>query len=39
MGTFARLFHEAGTGIPGERMKEFKGRIEKLFQMGGMMEE
>lgn len=38
MGTFARLFHEAGTGIPDEKMEEFKDRVEKLFQMGGMME-
>ena len=38
MGTFAMLFHKAGTGIPDEKMEEFKERIEKLFQMGGMME-
>lgn len=38
MGTFAMLFHKAGAGIPDEKMEEFKERIEKLFQMGGMME-
>lgn len=38
MGTFAMLFHKAGTRIPDEKMEEFKERIEKLFQMGGMME-
>ena len=38
MGTFATLFHKAGAGIPDEKKKEFKVRIEKLFQMGGMME-
>lgn len=38
MGTFAMLFHKAGTGIPDDKMEEFKERIEKLFQMGGMME-
>ncbi len=38
MGTFAALFHKAGAGIPDEKKEEFKERIEKLFQMGGMME-
>lgn len=38
MGTFATLFHKAGAGIPNEKKEEFRDRIEKLFQMGGMME-
>ncbi len=38
MGTFATLFHKAGAGIPDEKKEEFRSRIEKLFQMGGMME-
>ena len=38
MGTFAMLFQKAGSEIPDERREEFKARIEKLFQMGGMME-
>ncbi len=38
MGTFAALFHKAGAGIPDEKKEEFRVRIEKLFQMGGMME-
>lgn len=38
MGTFAMLFQKAGAEIPDEKKEEFKARIEKLFQMGGMME-
>lgn len=38
MGTFARLFQKAGTGIPDDKKDEFKRRVEKLFQAGGMME-
>lgn len=38
MGTFAALFHKAGAGIPDEKREEFRVRMEKLFQMGGMME-
>lgn len=38
MGTFAALFHEAGARIPNDKKEEFRDRIEKLFQMGGMME-
>lgn len=38
MGIFATLFHKTGTGILDEKKEEFKARIEKLFQMGGMME-
>lgn len=38
MGTFAVLFHKAGAGIPDEKKEEFRIRIEKRFQMGGMME-
>ena len=38
MGTFARLFQKAGTGIPDDKKEEFKRRVEKLFQAGGMME-
>lgn len=38
MGTFAMLFQKAGAEIPDEKREEFRARIEKLFQMGGMME-
>ncbi len=38
MGTFAALFYKAGAGIPDEKREEFRVRMEKLFQMGGMME-
>ena len=38
MGTFAALFHKAGAGIPDEKREEFRVRMDKLFQMGGMME-
>lgn len=38
MGTFAMLFQKAGAEISDEKKEEFRDRIEKLFQMGGMME-
>lgn len=38
MGTFAGLFQKAGSGIPEEKKAEFRERVEKLFQAGGMME-
>lgn len=38
MGTFAGLFQKAGAKIPDDKKEEFKSRIEKLFQAGGMME-
>lgn len=38
MGTFATLFQKAGAEIPDGKMEEFRDRIEKLFQAGGMME-
>lgn len=38
MGTFAELLQKEGTGIQEEQKEEFKNRIEKLFQAGGMME-
>ncbi|MCM1538265.1 MAG: hypothetical protein NC254_07705 [bacterium] len=38
MGTFAGLFQKDGIRIPDEKEEEFQGRIEKLFQAGGMME-
>ncbi|MDE7252789.1 MAG: hypothetical protein K2O32_07605 [Acetatifactor sp.] len=38
MGTFATLFYKAEAEMPDEKMEEFRARIEKLFQMGGMME-
>lgn len=38
MGTFAGLLRKKGAGIPDEKKEEFKDRVEKLFQAGGMME-
>ncbi|MCD7766323.1 MAG: hypothetical protein LUH53_07415 [Lachnospiraceae bacterium] len=38
MGTFASNFHAKGAHIPEEKQPEFEGRLEKLFQAGGMME-
>lgn len=38
MGTFAMLFRKEGAEIPAEKKEEFRARVEKLFQMGGMME-
>lgn len=37
MGTFAMLFQKAGAEMPDEKKEEFRARIERLFQMGGMM--
>lgn len=38
MGSFAWLLRKEGVGIPDEKKEEFKDRLEKLFQAGGMME-
>lgn len=38
MGTFAGLYQEHGTGIPNEKIEEFKTGLEILYQTGGMME-
>ena len=38
MGTFARLFNTSGGIIPKHKRNEFAEKIEKIFQVGGMME-
>ncbi len=38
MGAYAALFWKNGASVPDGKKEEFKKRIEKLFQAGGMME-
>ncbi|MCD8398949.1 MAG: hypothetical protein LUD12_17560 [Lachnospiraceae bacterium] len=38
MGTFANSFYARGAHIPEEKEQEFRERVEKLYQAGGMMD-